>query len=103
MRFLSGESVRHAYLILALLIPISASANTDLVLQNKLTMNLDRPISVVITDDLPEPCDRADEYACAVGAYGNGRCIIFIKPDKMQFLYHEIQHCAGIQHTERGD
>lgn len=95
--------MRHAYIILALLLPVSASANTDLVLQNKITVNIYRPVSVVVTDDLPKQCDHADEYACAVGAYGSGRCIIFIRPDKMQFLYHEIQHCSGVTHTEKGD
>jgi len=95
--------MRHAYLILSLLLPVSASANTDLLLQNKLTVNIYRPVSVVVTDDLPKPCNNADEYACAVGAYGRGRCIIFIRPDKMQFLYHEIQHCSGVTHTEKGD
>jgi len=95
--------MRYDYLILMLLAPLNAIANTDLVLQGKTTVNLDRPISVVITEELPQSCGRADEYACAVGAYGAGRCIIFIKPEKLVFLFHEIQHCAGIQHTVNGD
>lgn len=95
--------MRYSYLILMLLAPLNAIANTDLVLQGKTTVNLDRPISVVITEELPQACGHRDEHACAVGAYGSGRCIIFIKPEYLQFTVHELQHCAGINHTEYGD
>lgn len=92
-------------LLIALLVTSPALAdtgNTDLFLQGKREVHLSRPISVVVTDDLPAICDQT-AYACAPNAYGKGRCIVYIRPDKLQFIFHELQHCSGLTHTPHGD
>ena len=78
-----------------------AYANDDLVLHGKHAINITRPVSVVVVDTLPPACGRADDaenYACAVGAFGPGRCIVFVRRDKLEYVYHELQHCGGESH-----
>ena len=94
-----------AALLLTILVTAQpAIANSDLVLQDKRILLIDRPVAVVVTEQAAQFCDgRGEVFACAKNAYGSGRCIVYIRPDKMQFLYHEIQHCQHTQHTEKGD
>lgn len=84
------------------LMAVSALANDQLILQGVNQVNLNRPISVVVTDKMPDN-KGCHAYACAVGSYGSGRCIVYVRPDKMEYLYHELQHCSGMTHTKDVD
>lgn len=90
-----------------LLLSDAATANYDLILQGQMQVNLNRPISIVVVDEIPPGIVAAgspyDLYGAAANAYGQGRCTVFIRKDKLEYLYHEIQHCAGITHTPEGD
>ena len=97
-----GVKIRTLALAVAMLTG-AAQANDDLILQDIRVISLNRPISVVVTDDLPQNCDHPSPYACASNAYGKGRCTIWIKPERLAWLYHDLQHCAGITHTAEGD
>lgn len=90
-------------ILLFMFLSSAAKANDDLLLQGQTVTHLSRPVSVAVTDQLPQNCDTRDAYACAVNAYGQGRCAVFIRPDKLEYLYHELQHCAGLTHTAGGD
>lgn len=89
-----------AAFIAAILFSLPAMANDDLILNGKTELNLNRAISIQVVKELPdiEGCGKSESYACAVNAFGKGRCIIYIKPDKLEFLYHELQHCGGERH-----
>lgn len=79
-----------------------AKANDDLVLNGKIELHLTRAISVVIVDTVPSGYAAAgspsDLYGVAVNAYGQGRCIVYVRRDKLAYLFHELQHCAGERH-----
>jgi hypothetical protein len=89
-------------LIVLLLTTCSAKANDELVLNGKSSVHLTRTISVVIVDKVPDGYAAAgspsDLYAVAKNADGAGRCVVFIRRDKLAYLYHELQHCAGESH-----
>ena len=88
-------------IILIMVFARPAKANDDLILQGQMQLNLNRPISVVVTDDVRSACgdyESPDLYACAKNHDGKGRCIVFIRPDRLAWLYHEQQHCAGLEH-----
>lgn len=71
-----------------------ASANDDLLLDNQRIVSLDRRIVVQVVDSLPDGI-----YAQAQGAYIEGNvCVIRIRKDRLEYLFHEIQHCAGHRH-----
>lgn len=103
--------------VLLCLLASPAQANSDLILQDIRQLNLNRPISVVVTENAYTFCTALQEvdhrngertthqdvYACASAAYGQGRCTVWIRPDRLAYLYHELQHCAGITHTPEGD
>lgn len=98
-----------------ILMAVSALANDQLILQNKHILNINRPWSVLVTEDFTPAIRQGatDEsglctersVACTINAYGKGRAITFIKPTPEGFshMYHEGQHVSGVHHTKDGD
>lgn len=76
-----------------------AYANNELVLQQQQHVNLTRPISVVLTEKAASLCGQDEAYGCAKFAFEpQARCVIYLHPARLQYLYHELQHCAGLTH-----
>lgn len=95
---------------LAMILAVSvANANDDLILQGKMVLNLpNRPYSIYLVPQAEAYCDQtdtlADTFGCAKFAYDMpGRCIIYLEPNHLAHLYHELQHCSGITHRLEGD
>jgi hypothetical protein len=88
--------------LLALLTARPAGANDELMIGGNFALSVNRPISVLVVADAAELCRQdgyeGELYGCAKNAFGKGRCVIYIRPDKMEYLYHELQHCAGLDH-----
>lgn len=100
--YLKARSIAAALLLCLTGAP--ALANDDLMLQGKRQVNLNRPVTVIVVDELPSVCGGGgDEYACASAAYKAGRCIVWVKPNKLEYVFHELQHCAGVTHSAKGD
>lgn len=85
-----------------LLVSCSAKANDQLMLHGNFALSTSRPISILVVPNAQELCaqDGVDSeiYGCAKNAFGKGRCVIYIRPDKLEYLYHEMQHCARLEH-----
>jgi hypothetical protein len=72
----------------------SDGGNVQLFLQEQKRLEVDVPIKVNVVKFL-----NRGIYAEARKSFnGNGACVINIREDKMQYLYHEMQHCMGISH-----
>lgn len=92
-------------LIALMLMVTPVMANDDLMLQGKRTLVLDRPLIVNVV----KPEALLGKYAEANFAYAKAPdkahrswCIISISEDRLQYLYHEIQHCVGVTHNADG-
>jgi len=63
-------------------------------------INIDRPVSIVIVDEFPQGIVGCEPngWACAPNAFGNGRAVIYVKPDHLACVYHELAHTGGWNH-----
>lgn len=79
-----------------------ARANDELMIGGNFALSVNRQISVLVVANAAELCRQdgyeGELYGCAKNAFGKGRCVIYIRPDKLEYLYHELQHCAGLEH-----
>ena len=62
------------------------------------SVNISRPISVLVVDDMPSIDGCAGQWACAANAFGQGRAIIYLKRGREACLYHELAHVGGWNH-----
>lgn len=91
-----------------------AHANTDLTLSSKpmfLQIQLPpakqvgsadggewRRVNVVLVSELPRSSNGLEQYGLAYAASGSGVCMVYIRRDKLQYLWHELDHCRGEEH-----
>lgn len=81
-----------------------AIANDQQVLGGSYVTHVNRPVSITIVkteSELREVCNLEFDkslYGCASSTSGVGRCVVYIRRDRLAWLYHELQHCAGVRH-----
>ena len=61
-------------------------------------ISIERPVSLVVVDEMPQHDGCTGQWGCAVNADGQGRAIIYVRSDKLACIYHEMSHVAGWKH-----
>ena len=106
-----GSARALGYAMLAVLIGIvlllamcSRAMAAEQIIGGSHVTHINRPVSITIVKTEAELRDlcrlNIDKslYGCASEPNGKGRCVVYIRRDRLAWLYHELQHCAGVRH-----
>lgn len=63
-------------------------------------VSLNRPVSVLVVDAMPDQAGCRGNWACTANAFGQGRAIIYLRRDKQACLFHELAHAGGWNHEK---